>query len=107
MAWERTTKIEERRRSEIRPYSYKSSKTTRKRLHLLPRKKMHLMVREYAKPGNIIDLGCGNGGHMTLLDDGFVPFGVEISTRLATMADALFRRHGGWAINAPSIEGLR
>ncbi len=107
MAWERTTKFVERRRREIRQYSYKFSKTTRKRLHLLPRKKKHLMLREYAKPGKVIDLGCGNGGHMTLLDDGFVPFGVEISTQLAAMADELFRRQGGWAINAPSIEGLR
>ncbi len=107
MAWERTTKIEERRRGKIRPYSYKFSKATRKRLHLLPRKKMHLMVRDYAKPGNVIDLGCGTGGHMALLGDGFVPFGVEISTQLAGIADELLRRHGGWAINAPSIQGLR
>ncbi len=107
MAWERTTKVEEVRRSEIRPFSYKFSKTTRKRLHLLPRKKMHLLVRKYAKAGNVIDLGCGNGGHMDHLDDGFVPFGVEISTLLAGMADELFRRKGGRAVNAPSIEGLR
>ncbi len=107
MAWERTTKIEERRRDQIRPVSYKFSKSTRKRLHFLPRKKMHQLVRAYAKPGNVIDLGCGSGGHMTELDDCFVPFGVEISTQLAGMADELFRQHGGQAVNAPSIKGLR
>jgi rubredoxin len=37
MAWERTTKLEEPRRAEIRPISYKASKRTRFRLHLFPR----------------------------------------------------------------------
>lgn len=36
MAWERTSKAGERRRAEIRPISYKASKRTRFRLHLLP-----------------------------------------------------------------------
>jgi hypothetical protein len=37
MAWERTTEVEERRRAEIRPFSYQASKRTRFRLHLFPR----------------------------------------------------------------------
>ena len=37
MAWERTTKIEEQRRAEIRPISYKASKHTRFRMNILPK----------------------------------------------------------------------
>ena len=83
MAWERTTKVEEQRRASIRPFSYGFSKRTRWRMHILPRKKMHLLIEAYAKPGNVIDLGCGNGMAMAKLADGFVPFGVEISTHFA------------------------
>jgi len=40
MAWERTTKVEEQRRAEIRPISYKASKRTRFRMHVLPKRTM-------------------------------------------------------------------
>ncbi len=107
MAWERTTKVEEQRRASIRPFSYGFSKRTRWRMHILPRKKMHLLIEAYAKPGNVIDLGCGNGMVMAKLADGFVPFGVEISTHFARSADQFFGTRGGRAINAPSLEGLK
>ena len=107
MAWERTTKIEERRRAELRPFSYAFSKKTRARLHILPRKKMHLLVENHARPGNVIDLGCGDGTGMAKLSADFVLFGVEISTRLAGLASQVFGARGGRAINAPSLEGLK
>jgi hypothetical protein len=40
MAWERTTKVEEVRRAEIRPISYRASKRTRFRMHILPKRTM-------------------------------------------------------------------
>ena len=107
MAWERTTKIEDRRRAEIRPISYRASKLTRARLHILPRKKMYLMIQDHARPGNVIDLGCGNGGQLAPLDGRFVPFGVEISSQLAAAASETFAARGGRAINAPSLDGLK
>ena len=107
MAWERTTKVEEQRRAVIRPFSYKFSKRTRWRLHILPRKKMHLLVEAHARPGNLIDLGCGDGGAMAKLNADFVPFGVEISKNLAASANEVFGARGGRAINAPSLEGLK
>ncbi|MEE8499591.1 MAG: class I SAM-dependent methyltransferase [Kiloniellales bacterium] len=106
MAWERTTKIEERRRAEIRPFSYGFSKKTRARMRILPRKKMHLLVEAHARPGNVIDLGCGDGMVMAKLSGDFVPFGVEISRHLAASAKRVFGARGGRAINAPSLEGL-
>ncbi|MCH8096646.1 MAG: class I SAM-dependent methyltransferase [Proteobacteria bacterium] len=107
MAWERTTKVEEQRRASIRPFSYGFSKRTKWRMRILPRKKMHLLIGSYAKPGNVIDLGCGNGMAMATLADGFVPFGIEISTHLARLADGVFGNRGGRAINGPCLEGLK
>ncbi len=107
MAWERTTKVEERRRASIRPFSYRFSKNTRARMRILPRKKMHLLVEAYAKPGNVIDLGCGDGAALAKLNGEFVPFGVEISTQLAGSANQVFGDRGGRVINAPSVEGLK
>ena len=107
MAWERTTKIEDRRRAEIRPFSYGFSKKTRARMRILPRKKMHLLVEAHARPGNVIDLGCGDGMAMADLSADFVPFGVEISTHLAASAKQVFDARCGRAINAPSLEGLK
>ena len=107
MAWEHTTKVEEVRRSEIRPISYKFSKFTRARMHILPRLKMHELVDSHARPGKVVDLGCGDGGQLRLLADRFIPFGIEISKNAAQAADALFFKRGGQAICAPSLEGLK
>ena len=107
MAWERTAKAEERRREAIRPLSFKYSRLTRARLHILPRKKMHALVEAHAKPGNVVDLGCGDGSFMAELADRFVPFGIEISTALAGSASERFGARGGGVINAPCLDGLK
>jgi SAM-dependent methyltransferase len=36
----------------------------------------------------------------------FIPFGIEISLRLAAAADDAFRKRGGCVINAPCVDGL-
>lgn len=107
MAWEKTTRIEETRRAAARPLSYGLSKRTRWRFKLLPRKTMPGLLAAYARPGNVVDLGCGDGGQLAGLDSAFVPYGVEISADLAAKASQAFRAQGGDAVNAPSSEGLR
>jgi len=107
LAWEKTTKIEEVRREAARPISYKLSKKTRMRLHLFPRKDVIDLVARFVRPGNVVDLGCGNGILINKLDAAFTPFGVEISSALAEQADALLRARGGAVINAPSLHGLK
>lgn len=105
--WETTTAVEEQRRANLRPVGYKASKLTRLRMHLLPRKQMPLMLEQWSMPGNVIDLGCGDGGAMDKLDLGFTPFGVEVSTDLAKAADTRFSISGGACVNAPTLEGLK
>jgi len=107
LSWEATTKIEEQRRAELRPVGYNASKLTRLRLRLLPRKQMPLMLEAWAQPGNVVDLGCGDGAPLNDLGPGFVPFGIEVSTGLAQGADTRFRARGGACVNAPTLEGLK
>jgi SAM-dependent methyltransferase len=107
MAWEKTTKAEEVRRETARPVSYKLSKKTRKRLHLFPRKDVTDLVARYVQPGNVVDLGCGNGILINKLRQDFTPFGIEISSALAEQAETLLSARAGSAINAPSLHGLQ
>jgi SAM-dependent methyltransferase len=107
LAWERTTKLEEVRRQETRPVSYRVSKATRRRLHLLPRRRIEDQLARHAAPGNVVDLGCGTGDHLTGLPPGYVPHGVEISTALAEQAQAKLLPIGGQVANASSLDGLR
>ncbi len=107
MAWERTTKVEEQRRAKLRPISYKVSKRTRFRLHLLPKRTMVGYVASRIDGGNVLDLGCGGGHTMESFPPSFLPFGVEISSEAAVIADHAFRARGGYAINAPCVDGLR
>jgi len=108
MAWERTTKVEERRRAEIRPVSYVASKRTRFRLHLFPRHTvLGYIASGLGKGGNVLDLGCGTGQTLADFPPSFTPFGIEISSNLAAQADRTFRQRGGYVVNAPSVDGLR
>ena len=107
LAWERSTKLEEKRRKKARPFSWRLSKATRFRLWLFPRKRAETMIARVAAPGNVIDLGCGDGAHLLALPAGYVPHGVEISAELARRAQETLAARGGTVIHAASIEGLR
>lgn len=106
MAWERTTRVEERRRAEARPFSYRFSKLTRWRMRLLPRTRPVDQIVRHARPGNVVDLGCGDGGQLDGLPDGYIPHGIEISTDLARRAQENFSALGGEAINDSVLAGL-
>jgi SAM-dependent methyltransferase len=106
MAWEKTGAAELERRAEIRPFSFRLSRATRLRMALLPRKKMADLVARAARPGNVVDLGCGTGWQLAALPPAFIPYGIEISAEAAATADNLLRRRGGVAINQPAVRGL-
>ena len=106
MAWERTSKVEEQRRAEIRPISYNASKRTRFRKNLLPKRTMFGYIAGRIQGGNLVDLGCGDGHAMMGFPPAFTPFGIEISSRLAASAHSAFAPRGGYAINAACTDGL-
>lgn len=107
MSWEKSSKVEEQRRQETRSIQQSVSKRTRARLRLLPRRNMPTLLRRYANPGRVIDLGCSNGGHLETADPTFVPHGIEISRDAAIEANARFESRGGRAVNAPCLDGLK
>jgi len=107
MPWETTSQLEESRREATRGYEYKLSKTTRWRLHLLPRKQFAELLLRHAEPGNVIDLGCGDGSQLRNLHAGYIPHGVEVSESLCREANTRFQADGGYAVHAPSLEGLQ
>lgn len=107
MAWEKTTHAEAERRAELRPASHRLSRMTRVRMRLLPRKMMCGLVAQHARPGNVVDLGCGTGTQLAGLAAGYTPYGIEISKEAAAAADCFFAARGGGAFNAPSLEGLK
>lgn len=107
MAWEKTSAAELERRAELRPISFRLSRATRLRMALLPRKQMSDLVARHATAGNVVDLGCGTGWHLTRLPPAYVPFGIEISAEAAAEADRALARRGGAALNRPALLGLR
>jgi SAM-dependent methyltransferase len=106
MAWEKTGAAELERRAETRPFSFRLSRATRIRMALLPRKKMSDLVARAARPGNVVDLGCGTGWHLAALPPAFIPYGIEISAEAAAAAANLLAPRGGVAINQPALRGL-
>ena len=107
MAWERTTKLEEVRRAELRPFSYGASKRTRFRMHLLPKRTVLAYVAARIRIGKMLDLGCGDGHALVSFPESFIPYGIEISTQAAGIADRAFRGRGGYVVNAACVDGLR
>ena len=94
-AWDATFVAEKKRRREAQPIVQWLDEKTRWRLHILPRPETRNFLQQLAKPGPILDVGCGDGGHVMRLPEGYLPFGVEIAPRLAAKADASFRTRGG------------
>ncbi|MFN3461133.1 MAG: methyltransferase domain-containing protein [Oceanibaculum sp.] len=106
ISWENSTKLETEWRAKTRSIQTKLSKSTRWRLHLFPRRTIPMLVTRYAKPGNVLDLGCGDGGQIGGLPADYVPYGIEISQALGEVADQRFREQGGHAVIAPCLHGL-
>jgi hypothetical protein len=94
--WDKTYSAEIQRKAKKRKISYRLSRWTSVRnRRFLPQRRVHKFVRKYHSRGRIIDIGCGSGSPIGDLFDDFVPFGVEVSTKLAAEADVLYRHHGG------------
>jgi SAM-dependent methyltransferase len=102
-AWEKSRQRESARRREDRPLLDRSSKGTRWRLRLAGNTNARVLAKVFSG-GRVLDVGCGGG---RALPEPLVPFGVEISRDLATRADHVMLRRGGYCVHAPALEGIK
>lgn len=100
-AFEKTFKVEKVRRLKTRPIAKRLSDATRWRLNL--RRKGRFM--SIFNGGKVLDIGCGKGTELYM--QGVTPYGIEISRDLAVIANVRMQKHGGYAIQAPAVEGLK
>jgi len=105
-SWDKMYALEAMRRKKARPVFNWIDQKTRWRLHMFPRPETRVFIEKLLPGGDVIDLGCGEGGHAAALPERFTPWGVEISKTLAAAAHERFSARGGECLHAPSIEGL-
>jgi SAM-dependent methyltransferase len=107
LSWERSHAEERRRRAAARPIVSRISRLSHGRKKILPRNDIASMLARHAPPGNVIDIGCADGGRAMRLPEAYVPFGIEISAELAGAAETRFASRGGRCVHAPAEEALR
>jgi SAM-dependent methyltransferase len=105
LAWEKTFLREARRRSREGGLLARLDAATRWRLHILPRTEPVSILAARAKPGAVVDIGCGDGRHMLALPLHLRPVGIEVSHALAEATRAAIAPRGGEVICAPAAEG--
>jgi SAM-dependent methyltransferase len=106
-AWEKTWAEEGSRRRRREPVLYHAGRALQaipKRL--FRRDKLMSWVRRYIAPGRILDVGCAGGHTLLKLPHQYVPFGIEVSKELASVARVRFAARGGDAIQGDAISVL-
>jgi len=106
-AWEKTYAREVDYRRKRSPLLYWiSSKNKKFKGKYLKRNKLRDLLKSFNVRGKVLEVGCGCGQFLKDLEDGCVPFGIEISKQLAKTATEAVSKRGGTVINASSLEGL-
>jgi hypothetical protein len=105
-AWEVSSVSHATQRKRAYPLLVGLHNATRFRMHLMTKREPKRILARYARPGPVVDVGCGAGINLVPPPAGFVPYGVEISKSLAARADAAFRPYGGKCVQAPAAAGL-
>ncbi|MDP2117579.1 MAG: class I SAM-dependent methyltransferase [Brevundimonas sp.] len=106
-AWEKQREAENQRRHEGLSRVEVRARKAWRGFRPLPRKNAVAMVERLAAPGQVVDVGCGNGKQLAELSAGFMPLGIEISEALAAEARARLDHRGGRIVNADALSGLR
>ena len=109
-AWENSRVSNIQQRQSGMPLQMRLSLATRFRTKFRKRNPVQYIERYFEANGdstlNVLDIGCGSGGHMMTLPPRFVPYGIELSRDLAATAQALFSQRGGSVVHAATVEGL-
>lgn len=103
LAWEGTLVAERERRRARHPFR-EALDDRLDRLRRRLRRDRGALYRRLFAPGAVLDVGCGGAA---AVPEPFIPFGIEISQKLAERSQALMARRGGRAVHAPAVEGIR
>lgn len=101
LAWEKTAVKEAKRRKRF--WLYRLDYATRFRLRLGNAMDRRFVMQNVEAGGRVLDVGCGGSNR---IPEGMVPFGIEISKGLARRSDPIYRKHGGYVVNASAADGL-
>lgn len=106
-AWEKTHAKEIDFRRKRNPLLYWiSTKNKEFKGKYLKRNKLRDLLSGLRIRGKVLEVGCAGGHILKDLEDGCVPFGIEISKELAKAAEKAVSTRGGMVINASSLDGL-
>lgn len=112
LAWEATAPAERQRRRGSRGRLYyvlsDSLKSLKSQVYDSTRAAVSL-IETHARPGNVLDLGCGSGRLLTQLPAEYVPYGIEPSPAKWAIANAYAETRGGHVLRSvtfPAIEAF-
>jgi len=106
-AWEKQREVENARRHQGLTRVEVKARDALRGFRPLPRKNVVELVKRHARPGLVVDVGCGDGTQLSKLPQEFSPIGIEISEALSAGAQTKLSSRGGQVINADALSGLR
>jgi len=87
LAWERTSAAETLRKRQKHPFSKEiSNRYQRLRKNFFKRHKLKRLLKLYVNGGHLLDVGCAGGNFLADLPESFIPYGIEVSQKLAEKA---------------------
>ena len=107
-AWENTWAKEDEKRRLRNPALYHLGRG----LQAIPRRlfrrdKLGAWIRRFVAPGPVLDVGCGGGVVLAALPAHFIPFGIEVSKRLAQVAQSRFAPRGGRVLQGDALSVMQ
>lgn len=106
LAFEQQYDLQWERRLKEQPILARLDKWTMWRLGLLGDPTPAGGLKAWARPGPVLDVGCGTGDEFAKLGPGYVPYGIEIGKQAAELARKIFEPRGGKVITADGVSGL-
>lgn len=107
-AWEASyTSWGEGRKKRYPIKSALSKPITGLRKKIMRTKQIGPLVAQMVKSGKVIDIGCGVGNQLRMLQEGYIPCGIEIAAETAKRSNDYAQTKGGEVVCAPATEGLQ
>lgn len=107
LAWQDTSAAERTRREREEPIKQRLSRIVKWfRRSVMKRDKLGKLIHRYVQCGNVLDVGCADGGFLANLPDQYTPHGIEISRELADAARRTLDKGCGTIIHDSAVNGM-